>query len=75
MTNKETEDYGFLLKGRQVGDSYWVDYLFYSPTVGDLVLRETLVGRTRIEAFGKASATVRAHLGGYEWHELLRSME
>jgi len=75
MTNKETEDYGFFLKGRQVGDSYWVDYFFCGPTVDDLVLRETLVGRTRIEAFGKASATIRAHLGGYEWHELLRSME
>jgi hypothetical protein len=75
MTNKETEDYGFLLKGRQVGDSYWVDYFFCSPPLGDLVLRETLVGRTRLEAFAKASATIRGHIGGYEWHELLRSME
>jgi hypothetical protein len=75
MTSKETEDYGFLLKGRQVGDNYWVDYFFYSPTVDDLVLRETLVGRTRLEAYAKASATIRGHLGGFEWQELLRSME
>jgi hypothetical protein len=36
-----------------------------------LELRETLVGRTRLEA----SASIRGHIGGYEWHELLRSME
>jgi len=75
MTNKETEDYGFLLKGRQVGDSYRVDYFFRSDSVGDFILRETLVGRTRLEAFAKASASIRGHIGGYEWHELLRSME
>jgi len=75
MTNKETEDYGFFLKGRQVGDSYRVDYFFRSATVADLVLRETLVGRARLEAFAKASASIRGHIGGYEWHELLRSME
>lgn len=75
MTNKETEDYGFLLKGGQVGDTYWVNYFFRSAPDGDLVLRETLVGRTRLEAFAKASASIRGHIGGYEWHELLRSME
>jgi hypothetical protein len=75
MTNKETEDYGFLLKGRQVGDSYRVDYFFRSYSVDDFVLRETLTGRTRLEAFAKASATIRGHIGGIEWHELLRSME
>jgi hypothetical protein len=75
MTNKETEEYGFLLKGRQVGDNYWVDYFSCSAPGGDLELRETLVGRTRLEALAKASASIRGHIGGYEWHELLRSME
>jgi hypothetical protein len=75
MTNKETEDYGFLFKGRQVGDNYIVSCLFCSDSVGDYQLRAEVVGRNRLEAFAKASVVVRHYLGGSEWHELLRSME
>ena len=74
MTSKE-EQHGFFLKGRQVGNNYRVDCFLYRDSVDDYQLRETVIGRTRLEAFAKASATLRGYLGGYEWHELLRSME
>lgn len=75
MTNKEIEEYGFLFKGRQVGNNYIVSCLFCSDSVGDYQLREEVNGRTRLEAFGKASAILRGYLGGLEWHETLRSTE
>jgi hypothetical protein len=77
MTNnvQEEEVYEFLFKGRQMGDYYRVSCFLRSNTLDDCKLYSESIGRTRLEAFAKASAVLRGYLGGLEWHETLRLME